>query len=261
VGRRGLPLLAAALASLAGLATLAQAEVAQKGPVRVSVSARLAPTKLPRTGTAPVRVSFTGQIKPTSAAVTPQLTTISLALNSHGKLLTNGLPRCRLGHIDPSTTSEALQACGSSLVGEGRFSADVRLPEQSPFPSEGKVLAFNGRYQGRPAIFAHIYGTDPAPTSYVLPFLVKYTKGTYGTVLEASLPRVTGEWGFVTGISMELDRTFTSKGRTHSYISAGCPAPKGFPGASFPLAKTTFAFEGGLKLSSVLNRSCKVAGG
>jgi hypothetical protein len=258
--RRGLPLLAAALASLAALGSLARAEVAQKGPVRVSVSARLSPTKLPRTGTAPVAVAFAGQIKPTSATATPQLTTLSFALNSHGKLLTNGLPRCRLGHIDPSTTSEALQACGSSLVGDGHFAADVRLPEQSPFPSEGKVLAFNGRYQGRPAIFAHIYGTDPAPTSYVLPFLIKNTKGTYGTVLEASLPRVTGEWGFVTGISMKLDRTFTSHGQTHSYISAGCPAPKGFRGASYSLAKTTFAFEGGLKLSSVLNRNCKVAG-
>jgi hypothetical protein len=257
---RGLPLLAGALVSLAALASLAQAEVAQKGPVRVSVNAELAPTKLPRQGAAPVVVSFAGQIKPTSATATPQLTTLSLALNSYGRLSINGLPRCRLGHIDPSTTAEAMQACGSSLVGEGHFSADVRLPEQSPFPSEGKVLAFNGRYQGAPAIFAHIYGTDPVPTSYVLPFLIENTKGTYGTLLKASLPRVTGEWGFVTGISMKLDRTFTSNGKTHSYISASCPAPKGFPGASFPLAKTTFAFAGGLKLSSVLNRNCKVAG-
>jgi hypothetical protein len=260
VRRRGLPLLAGTLVGALALGGAAQAEVAQKGPVRVSVNAELAPTKLPRSGSAPVAVSFAGQIKPTSATATPQLTTLSLALNSYGRLSINGLPRCRLGHIDPSTTAEAMQACGSSLVGEGHFSADVRLPEQSPFPSEGKVLAFNGRYQGKPAIFAHIYGTDPVPTSYVLPFLIESTKGTYGTLLKASLPRVTGEWGFVTGISMKLDRTFTSNGKTHSYVSAGCPAPKGFPGASFPLAKTTFAFAGGLKLSSVLNRNCKVAG-
>jgi hypothetical protein len=238
-----------------------QAEVAQKGGVRVSVSAGLAPNELPRSGTAPVAVSFAGQIKPASATAVPQLATLAIAINSHGKLLTNGLPRCRLGHISPSTTAEALQACRSSLVGEGSFSADVRLPEQSPFPSSGKVLAFNARYQGKPAIFAHIYGTEPVPTSYVLPFLIRSTKGTYGTTLEAQLPRVTGEWGFVTGISMRLDRTFSYHGQPQSYLSAGCPAPKGFPGVSFPLAKTTFSFEGGLKLSSVLNRSCRVIGG
>jgi len=258
-GKR-LPLLAGLALTLAALAPLAWGEVAQKRGVRVAVSASLAPNKLPRSGTAPVAVSFAGQIKPTSQSAVPQLATLAVAINSHGKLLTNGLPRCRLGHINPSTTSEALAACKSSLVGEGSFSADVRLPEQSPFPSEGKVLAFNARYQGHPAIFAHIYGTEPVPTSYVLPFLIKSTKGTYGTVLEAQLPRVTGEWGFVTGISMALNRTFSFHGKKQSYLSAGCPAPKGFPGVNFPLAKTTFAFEGGLALSSVLNRSCKVAG-
>jgi hypothetical protein len=260
MGRRSLPILAGALISLTALSPLALAEVAQKQGVRVSVSARLAPTRLPRGGGAPVAVSFAGQITPTATGAVPQLQTLSVAINSHGKLSTQGLPRCRLGRIDPSTTSEALAECRSSLVGEGHFSADVRLPEQSPFPSEGKVLAFNGRYQGRPAIFVHIYGTEPVPTSYVLPFLVTRTEGTYGTLLEAQLPRVTGEWGFVTGISMVLDRTFTSHGKRAGYISAGCPAPRGFPGVAFPLAKTTFSFAGGLKLSSVLNRSCKVAG-
>ena len=260
MGRRGTPLLAGLALTLALAVSPVQAEVAQKGGVRVSVSASLAPNKLPRTETAPVAVSFAGQIKPASATAVPQLATLTVAINSHGRLLTAGLPRCRLGHISPSTTSEALEACRSSLVGEGSFSADVRLPEQSPFPSRGKVLAFNGRYQGKPAILAHIYGTEPVPTSYVLPFLIESTRGTYGTVLEAQLPRVTGEWGFVTGISMRLDRTFSYRGRRQSYLSAGCPAPKGFPGVSFPLARTTFAFEGGLKLSSVLNRNCKVAG-
>ncbi|HXQ89323.1 MAG TPA: hypothetical protein VN733_06745 [Solirubrobacterales bacterium] len=234
-------------------------EVTQKDGVRVTVNGKLAPAKLPRKGTAPVAVSFSGRIRPASSSTLPQLTRLTIAINSHGRLSTLGLPRCRLGHIDPSTTAEALAACRPSLVGDGRFSADVRLPEQSPFPSQGKVLAFNGRYQGRPAVFAHIYGTAPVPTSYVLPFLINHSRGTYGTVLEASLPRVTGEWGYVTGISMTLDRTFASGGKRRSYISAGCPAPGGFRGAVFPLAKTAFSFEGGLRISSVLTSSCTVA--
>ncbi len=254
------PALLVAALLVAVLPSTGGAEVAQKDGVRVSVAAAIAPTKLPRQGTAPVAVSFSGRVSPTSPNAVPQLQTLALAINSHGALLTDGLPRCRLGRIDPSTTAEALAACRSSLIGEGHFSADVRLPEQSPFPSQGKVLAFNARYQGAPAIFAHIYGTEPAPTSYVLPFLITHSRGTYGTVLEARLPRVTGEWGFVTGISMALDRTFSYHGRPRSYLSAGCPAPTGFPGVSFPLAKTTFAFAGGLRLTSVLNRSCRVAG-
>jgi hypothetical protein len=246
------------VAVTASFGPLASAEISQKNGVRVSVTGSMSPTKLPRTGTAPIAVSVAGKITTTKAGTLPKLAEIAIAINRYGKLDRAGLPLCRLGHINPSTTAEALAACRSSLIGEGSFSAEVKIPEQSPFPSQGKVLAFNGRLRGKPAIFAHIYGTKPVPTSYVLPFSISETKGTYGTVLEASLPQVTGEWGYVTGISLSLDRTFSSGGKQHTYLAAGCPAPKGFDRASFPLAKTTFTFDGGLALSSILNRSCKV---
>ena len=248
-----------AAAALAGLfCTLASAEVSQKDGVRVSVTGRMSPTRLPRTVAAPISVSVAGQITPTVPGGLPQLQQMTIAINSHGRLDAHGLPRCRLGQIDPSTTTEALAACRSSLIGEGSFSANVKLPEQSPFPSQGKVLAFNGRLRGRPAILAHIYGTKPVPTSIVLPFTVKGAHGTYGTILQASLPQVTGEWGYVTGIAMTLGRSFSYRGKPRSYLVAGCPAPPGFPGAVFPLARTSFAFAGGLSLTSTLNRSCKV---
>jgi len=232
-----------------GCAPLAHAEVAQKDGVRVTVAGKMNPTELPRSGAAPVAVSVAGHITPTKPGALPKLERISVAINSHGKLQSRGIPLCRLGHIDPSTTAEALTACGPSLVGEGRFSADVKIPEQSPFPSAGRVLAFNGKLNGKPAILAHIYGTEPVPTSYVLPFLIGTAKGTYGTVLAASLPNVTGEWGYVTGVSLSFDK---------SYLAAACPAPKGFSGASFPLLRTRFSFAAGPTLTSTLNRSCKV---
>jgi hypothetical protein len=252
----------AAIAALAALSCLiastTTAEVSQKDGVRVSVKGTMSPSALPRTGTAPIAVSVAGHISPTEDGALPRLSKIAIAINRHGKLDRAGLPLCRLGHISPSTTQEALQACKSSLVGEGSFSANVKIPEQSPFPSQGKVLAFNGRLRGKPAIFAHIYGTKPVPTSYVLPFSISSAKGTFGTILEASLPEVTGEWGYVTGLSLSLDRQFSSHGKQRTYLAAGCPAPKGFDKAVFPLAKTTFAFDGGLALSSTLNRTCKV---
>jgi hypothetical protein len=252
-------LLAAAVAVAAALCcSLASAEVSQQDGVRVAVTGEMAPTKLPRTAPAPIAVLVAGRITAAKATALPKLEKIAIAINSHGKLDLGGLPLCRLGHISPSTDAEALAACRGSLIGEGSFSADVKIPEQSPFPSQGKVLAFNGRLRGRPAIFAHIYGTRPVPTSNVLAFSISKAHGTYGTVLEASLPEATGEWGYVTGISLTLDRTYAAGGKKHSYLSASCPAPRGFPGAVFPLARTTFSFDGGLDLTSILNRSCKV---
>lgn len=240
---------AAALFGAALVLSPASAEVSQKDGVRVSVAGKMRPTDLPRLGDAPVAISLSGRIVATVPGELPKLEQISVSINSHGHLQEKGIPVCRLGHINPSTTQEALLACRGSLVGEGHFSAKVKIPEQSPFPSQGKLLAFSGRLGGKPALFAHIYGTEPVPTSYVLPFSIETTKGTYGTVLSASLPNVTGEWGYVTGVSLDLQSRF---------LSAACPAPAGFPGAVFPLMKTSFGFAGGPRLTSTLTRSCKV---
>jgi hypothetical protein len=235
------------------------AETEIKDGVKVSVSGKLRPTVLPRRGTAPIAVSLGGTIALARPGALPKLTRLTIALNRNGHLDTRGLPRCGVGRIRPSSTREALSACGAALVGEGSFSADVKIPEQSPFPSEGKILAFNGRFHGHAAVLAHIYGTSPLPTSYVLPFSIRHTPGTYGTVLEASFPQVTGEWGYVTGIAMSLHRRFVYRGRTRGYLSAGCPAPKGFTAVAFPLARTGFEFDNGLSISTTLNRTCRVS--
>lgn len=233
-------------------------ELVQKGPIRVAVSGDLAPRRLPRRGDAPITVSIGGRISSTDPQTPPQLRKVSFAFNRAGQIDTRGLPRCRLSDIDPSSTRQALEACRRSLVGEGRFSANVRLPEQSPFPSAGRVTAFNGILEGQRVVFAHIYGTRPVPTSIVLPLAIREGKGKFGTRLDASMADLTGDWGYVTGIDLTLGRKYAFHGERHSFLSAGCPAPKGFPGALFALAKTSFSFVGGKTLTATLTRSCKV---
>ena len=76
--------------------------------------------------------------------LTGALQRIELAINRRGQLRTAGVPTCRLAEIQPSTNRGALEACRPSLVGEGTFTANVELPQQAPFPSRGKVLAFVG---------------------------------------------------------------------------------------------------------------------
>jgi len=230
----------------------------QKGPIRVAVSGGLAPTRLPRQGSAPISVTIGGHISSTDPDSPPQLRKVSFAFNRAGRIDTQGLPVCHLTDIDPSSTRQALEACRRSLIGEGQFAANVRLPEQSPFPSAGKVMAFNGVLDGNPVIFAHIYGTKPVPTSVVLPLRIRHAKGTFATRLEASLASLTGDWGFVETITLRLGRKFSSHGKRHSFLSAGCPAPKGFPGALFPLAQASFSFVGGRTLTATLTRNCTV---
>lgn len=251
--RRFTALLAsAALLTAAALAQPTAAEVTQKQGVRVTVDGGLSPTRLPRRGQVPVAVSVSGQIAATKQGALPQLKALTIAINSAGTLDVSGIPHCRIGHINPSTSAQALAICRSALIGEGHFSANVVLPEQSPFPSQGRLLAFNGTIGRQPAVFAHVYGTQPLATSYVFAFRIKKTKGTFGTILEASFPRATGDWGYITGISLNLDKS--------RFMKAGCPAPKGFSKVLFPLVKTSFDFAGGLDLQSTLTRSCEAKG-
>jgi DNA-binding beta-propeller fold protein YncE len=230
-------------------------EVSQSGGVRVSFQGSLSPRALPRKHSKPVIASVGAKIIPLGERPPPQLRGIEIAINRNGHFAPGSVPVCRLDQVQPATTSGALAACRRSLVGEGHFSARVLLPQQAPFPSSGKVYAFNGRWHGRPAILAHVYGTEPLPVSYTIPFELLPQHGTYGTLLRASLPAVTGNSGYVTGLSL----TFGG-GRARGYVTAGCPAPPGFSSAPFPFSHVGFSFAGGRKVGSTLVRTCRAKG-
>ena len=120
--------------------------------------------------------------------------------------------------------------------------------------SRTALIAF---HPGRPAILAHIYGTEPVPTSYTLPFVIGRTsRGAWGTTLSAKLPGFTSQWGYVTGIAIYLGRVSGSR----SYLTASCPAPAGFSGATFQLARATLSFAGHDPIAQTLTRSCKAGG-
>jgi hypothetical protein len=237
-------------------ASLAHADVIQGGSARVIFDGRLSPQELPRSGTAPVRVKVSAKIQPRAGKAPPQLQRLQIAINRHGHINARGLPVCSLDEIQPSTTEDALSKCRDSLVGTGIFSAKLLVSGPAPFPSDGKMYAFNSVLHGRPAILAHVYGTEPAPASYTIPFEVRQVKGTFGFVLEAAFPQFNSRQGYVSGLTLNLGRSFTYRGRRESYLSAGCPAPKGFSGAVFPFARASFVFKS-RTLTSTLIRSCR----
>ncbi|HEX5713414.1 MAG TPA: hypothetical protein VFX85_08890 [Solirubrobacterales bacterium] len=243
---------------LVGTASLASAETLQKGGIQVAFDGSISPSKLPRDGMAPVAVSVGTKISAAKGKPLAQLSKIEIAINSHGRLDSTGLPKCEVTDIQPATTAKALEECRPSLVGEGSFSSEVSLSKQAAFPSKGKLYAYNGTYKGKPAILAHVYGSEPVPTSFTLPFVISKSKGTFGTKLTAQIPA--DEDNLITAIEMKLQRSYSFKGKQRSFASAGCPAPKGFPGGSFPFAKASYGFVGGKQLSSTLTRACKARG-
>ena len=236
-------------------------EVTQRGPLRLSVNGKLSPKRLPRKGVAPISVSVGWQASTIDGSPLPKLQKIRIEINRHGRFEQTGLPTCPYNRIQPASSSRALSNCRDALVGQGSFSADIALKGQEPYATKGRLLVFNGQKGGRPVLFGQIYSPYPFATSFVIVFKVqKLGGGTYGTALSATLPKALASWGNLTGIEMRLSRRYSYNGKRRSYISAGCPAPKGFRQAVFPLARASFGFSGEGELSSVLTSTCKAKG-
>ncbi|HSS43440.1 MAG TPA: NHL repeat-containing protein [Solirubrobacterales bacterium] len=242
--------------SLAGVSARPGTALVQKGNIRVKVSGQLSPKKLPRKGAAPISVSVGGDITTTDQSPPPRLLSLSIELNRNGRIDSTGLPVCPYDALEPASSKRALSACRPALVGEGTFDAEIALPGQPTYPAHGKMLAFNGRKGGKPVLFGHIYSPHPFANSFVIVFQIEKARGTYGTKLEAKLPRSLGNWGKLTGIELNLNRRYSYKGQRRSYVSAGCPAPKGSNFTVFSLARTTFGFEGGRTLAGTLTGTC-----
>lgn len=242
-----------------GVASMAGAEIVQQGNLRVSVNGALTSKRLPREGTAPVGVSVGWNVTTADGSPPLKLTGVEIEINSHGQFDPTGLPVCPIARIQPASSTRALANCRGSLVGEGKFGAQVSLGGQEPYEVGGRLLVFNGEKGGKPVLLGQIYAPHPFATSFVITFgLKQLTKGSYGTVLTASIPRALLNWGNLTMIEMTLSRHYSFEGHQRSYISAGCPAPKGFGGAVFPLARTAFSFAGGATLRSTLTENCSV---
>jgi len=257
-GRKGAGLLAVLVAALVFGAALANAELVERGNLFVKFAGGIAPTKLPRHANAPISVRVDGTVRVLSGDRPPALRFISIAINRGGRIETKGLPVCRRSEIEAGTSASAMAACGDALVGTGRYAAGVDFPEQSTFPLQGRLLAFNTVIDGERAILAHVYGKKPFPNSRIFVFHIRRTSGTYGTLLTAALPKSLNRNGYLKRIVLDLRRDYVYRGHKRSYLSAACGAPKGLTVGVFPFVRVGMTFADGRKLASTLIRTCTV---
>jgi hypothetical protein len=257
--KRGRALAGGVVLLVLGAVAAAPAAVVQDGDVRVTVLSQIAPYKLPRVETAPISVFVAGHVASTTGGIPPQLKRLDIKVNRHGLLQSKGLPDCRLPQIQTATTQKALQICAPALIGSGRFWAHIVLPDQPPYPTHGRLLIFNGREGRKPLVLAHIFTSNPFPSSFVVAFALRHiAQGPYGTELSATLPQALGDWGYVDRIKLNLKRRYRYHGRRLSYFNASCPAPRGTDTAPFSLALASFYFGARAPLRGIVTKACGV---
>jgi hypothetical protein len=240
-------------------ATLAHAEIECEGDVCVKFGGDFAPRALPRDRDVPVTVHLHTSFKTPEGGRPPHLRRISFAVNRYGRISTAGLPTCRASLLESTDPATALSRCRPALVGQGDFYANVEFPDRPPFPVHGRMLAFNGRSHGRPAILLHIHGSTPVDVTVILTFTIHHpAEGKFGTVLATRIPRLASDLGYVTRVSLTFNRIYRYEGERRSFLSARCAAPAGFPGAIFSFTRGTFVFAGEREIATTLTRNCRV---
>jgi len=251
--------IAATILLALGLSAGAQGEVRKSGNVIARFDGGISPRALPRKGVAPVAITIDSSFRASDATdPLPQLQTISIGINKGGRVFDRGLPTCQVRRIQPTTVEAAERICGGAIVGHGHVRVRVNLENQDPFTFEGPLLVFNAqRSNGHRRLLAQVYGRKP-PSAFVLTFKVLKRGGTFGTVIQTELPESARKWAYITQFDIVLQRTYAYRGKQHSYISAGCPAPDGFPGALYPFARAKFGFSEDKRVEISLNRNCRV---
>jgi hypothetical protein len=260
MGVRVLPAIGIGILIATAVVASATAEVDRKGVLQATFSGEISPQRLPRHELAPVTVTMGGKIMTTDRSEPPKLEKIVLEINRNGVLDTRGLPTCSPAKLNSISSAQAKKICAKAQVGHGSVTSRVYLPGQGAFASTGDLLAFNGRLHGRPAVLAQVSSRAPLPLTYVIGFEVKKQGGTFGTALVGTLPPIASEYGYISAFSLALSRRYTSHGKKHYFAAASCPAPAGFNGVPFPLAKASYEFAGGISLGATLVRDCKAAG-
>lgn len=189
----------------------------------------------------------------------PQLRKISISINRQGVIYDKGLATCKVRRIQPTKIGVAKRICGEAIVGSGRVHVHVRLKNQAPFEVSAPMLVFNAKRtkDGHRRLLGQVYGRKP-PSAFVMAFKISKEKGTFGNVIETTLPAAAQRWAYVTGFNLRLRRTYMHQGEERSFVSAGCEAPEGFPGAVYPFAQARFGFDGGRAVETTLIRSCEV---
>jgi hypothetical protein len=250
---RALAVAAAAVAVMAAVVGSASGITIKSGNLEATFDGKITPSAFPKKEKGPLTLELKGELKTVDGTHIPAVKTISLDFDKAGELFTKGLPSCKAGELESVLTATAKQKCGDALVGTGRVTADVSLPEQAPFGASGPLLIFNASKGNKQSLLLHVHAKVPVPTTFVVPVAIKKTGGKYGTNAFIKVPTITSGQGSVTSFKAKIGKKWTTGGKKVSLLNVACPT-----GSLF--VHGDFAFADGTKMNGTFSKPCTPKG-
>lgn len=221
------------------------------GNLELTFDGDITPRSLPRDRLAPVGLSGSGEIGTIDLSHPPALREFVIEADRHASFDVSGLPRCRIGLLRAQDSRHARAACPAAIVGTGVGQVEVTFPEQAPIVATSPLTIFNGGSQdGVTTLYVHVYLSRPGPVAVVATVkIARIHAGRYGLRAVAAIPRIAGGSGSTTHFSFEIARSIHVRNRSFSVVRAMCADGR-------LQARGTALFEGGLRVTADLVRSC-----
>jgi len=200
-----------------GIAVAAKPTVIQVGNLKLTFNGGFSPTALSKTKQTPIKLNVSGKIQTTDGSHPPALKEFILETDKNGGVNAKGVPQCKQGKIEATTTAAAEKACKAAIIGKGTTGVEVLFPESAPIPIKSKLLLFNGGVKGgKTTIYIHAFLSNPVAAAIVTTVKVqKHKNGRFGLKSVASVPKIAGGSGSVTSFSLLINEP--------GYLSAKCP--------------------------------------
>ena len=210
------------VAALSAVGAVAVAGVAIGVPPTQTFSGSISPSSLPKHGFAPVTAKINLDITSGDANPPPRLQTATAVFDNQVKVDFKGLATCNPSKLENTDQNAARKACRSSIIGTGFANAKVTFPDQAPIDAPAPVTLFNGAPKGgNPQIIIHAYTTVPAPTTFIVPGVLRKIGGGKQTVTFL-VPPIAGGYGTLVHFNTSIGRKFKRGTAKHSYANAKC---------------------------------------
>lgn len=178
------------------------------GEIEVEYDGGFSPKALPKNKFTPISFFLWSKIRQVEGKHPPAIREFQLEGDKNVKIDVKGVPTCKSGQLQATTSSAAKKACGPALVGSGTTEVEVQFPESPPIDIKSELLAFNGGFRGGvTTLFIHAYLTAPVTAAIVTTVKIKNVKkGRYGTESIARVPKIAGGSGSVTYFKLKFDK-------------------------------------------------------
>jgi hypothetical protein len=248
IGRVVLSMVVGPLALLMAGGSGSQAITFEPSNLQLEGGVEFAPRSLHRLRFTPGALRLSNGISTLDGSHAPALKELIWEFDRNVRLDLSGIPVCRRPRLAGPRPEES---CGDTIVGRGRMEVEILFEESHSIRDVSRLILYNsGEREGVPTLFARAYITKPVASSIILPIrLEPIHSGRFRTAMVATVPKIAGGAGSITGLGMRLSRNVVDHGDLAGFVSLRCVDRR-------IVARTKLTFSDGTRLEGSIPRPC-----